>query len=255
MGLGMARALQIGGRSQKSKRADGLRLEERACPAQCVSQTSPRAMLRLQKHKSALRAAAILLHHKYMHSAGKIAALPMVLAMAAVAHPSLQFALHDTEGVQHSQNEWSRARAVVLFFVTTDCPLSNGYAPEMNRIEQTYAARGVAFYAVQGDTTIPDEEVRRHAHEYGYRFPALLDPRQVLARHTGATVTPQAVVLSPEGAVLYLGRIDNKVEDFGKTRVEATEFDLRDALDAVLAGRPVPHPHTRALGCAITNGH
>jgi len=194
-----------------------------------------------------------------MHSAHRIAAFFAVAAVGATlgaeSHPALHFDLRDTEGVTHSNGEWAQARAVVLFFVTTDCPLSNGYAPEMNRIEQTYAPRGVRFYAVQGDTTIPEDEVRRHALEYGYRFPALLDPRQILARHTGATVTPEAVVLSGESAVLYLGRIDNKVEDFGKTRVEATEFDLRDALDAVLAGRPVPHPRTRALGCAITNGH
>jgi len=190
-----------------------------------------------------------------MHSAARIAVLLTISSIAALAHPALQFALHDTEGVEHRQNEWAQARAVVLFFVTTDCPLSNGYSPEMNRIEQAYASRGVVFYAVQGDTTIPDEEVRKHAREYGYRFPALLDPQQVLAHHTGATVTPEAVVLSPEGAVLYLGRIDNRVEDFGKVRIAATEFDLRDALDAILAGRPVPHPRTRALGCAITNGH
>ena len=190
-----------------------------------------------------------------MHSAARIAALLTISALAAWSHAALQFALHDTEGVEHRQNEWAQARAVVLFFVTTDCPLSNGYSPEMNRIEQAYASRGVVFYAVQGDTTIPDEEVRKHAREYGYRFPALLDPQQVLAHHTGATVTPEAVVLSPEGVVLYLGRIDNRVEDFGKVRIAATEFDLRDALDAILAGRPVPHPRTRALGCAITNGH
>ena len=178
-----------------------------------------------------------------------------MLATAADAHPALQFALRDTEGVTHTPTEWSQSHAVVLFFVTTDCPLANGYAPEMNRIEQAYNPRGVLFYAVQGDTTIPDAEVRQHARDYGYRFPALLDPQQLLARHTGATVTPEAVVLSPEGAVLYLGRIDNRVEDFGKVRIQATEFDLRDALDAVLAGRPVPHPRTHALGCAITNGH
>jgi thiol-disulfide isomerase/thioredoxin len=190
-----------------------------------------------------------------MRTARKIAVLPIVLAIAALAHPALQFTLRDTEGIAHSPNEWSQARAVVLYFVTTDCPLSNGYAPEMNRIDQAYAPRGVIFYAVQGDTTIPDEEVRRHAREYGYHFPALLDPRQILARLAGATVTPEAAVLSPVGAVLYLGRIDNRVEDFGKTRIEATEFDLREALDAILSGRPVPYPRTRALGCAITNGH
>jgi thiol-disulfide isomerase/thioredoxin len=186
-----------------------------------------------------------------VHSAVKFAALSILLAITAVAHPALQFALRDTEGVEHTPHEWAQARAVV----TTDCPLSNGYAPEMIRIAQAYAPRGVLTYAVQGDTTIPVEEVRRHAREYGYSFPALLDPRQVLARHTGATVTPEAVVLSGDGAVLYLGRIDNRVEDFGKTRIEATEFDLREALDAVLAGRAIPHPRTRALGCAITNGH
>jgi thiol-disulfide isomerase/thioredoxin len=190
-----------------------------------------------------------------MSGRSKVAAWLMVLAMAAWAHPSLQFALHDAEGAVHKQDEWTQARAVVIFFVTTDCPLSNGYAPEMNRIEQAYAPRGVRVYAVQGDTTIADEEVRRHAREFAYRFPVLLDPQQILSRHTGATITPEVAVLSAAGELLYLGRIDNRVEDFGKTRLQATEFDLRDALEAVLAGRPVPLPRTHAIGCAITNGH
>jgi hypothetical protein len=58
-------------------------------------------------------------------------------------------------------------------------------------------------------------------------------------------------VLSPRGDLLYLGRIDNRQEDFGKQRPQATVFDLRDALDAVLSGKPVPHPRTKALGCSI----
>src|ERR1039458_5994551 len=175
-----------------------------------------------------MRAASVLLHHQYTYSAGKMAALLTISAMAVLARPALQFALRDTEGVEHHPNEWAQARAVVLFFVTTDCPLSNGYAPEMNRIEQAYASRGVLFYAVQGDTTIPDEEVRRHAREYGYRFPALLDPRQVLARHTGATVTPEAVVLSADGAVLYLGRIDNR--DRKSTRLNSSHLGISYAV-------------------------
>jgi len=175
--------------------------------------------------------------------------------MTLWARPNAQFALHDVEGALHTQDEWTPARAVVIFFVTTDCPLSNGYAPEMNRIEQAYAPRGVRVYAVQGDTTIADDEVRRHAHEFAYRFPVLLDPQQILSRYTGATITPEVAVLSADGKVAYLGRIDNRVEDFGKTRLQATEFDLRDALEAVLAGRPVAHPRSHAIGCAITNGH
>jgi thiol-disulfide isomerase/thioredoxin len=186
-----------------------------------------------------------------MHKLG-IFLLLTALAPPVGARP--QFELRDAEGGAHTAAEWSQARAVAIFFVTTDCPLSNAYAPEMNRLAESYGPRGVRFYAVQGDATIPEQQVRQHARDYAYRFPVLLDPREVLARYTGATVTPEAAVLSSAGELLYLGRIDNRVEDFGKARVQATEFDLREALEAVLAGRPVPHPRTRAVGCAITQG-
>jgi len=164
----------------------------------------------------------------------------------------LSFALRDTAGLVHHQDEWARSRAVVVFFTTTDCPLSNGYVPEMNRIRTDYASRGIAFYGVQADTTIPDAEVRKHAKEFGFTFPMLLDSNQVLVRLTGATAIPEVAVLSNAGKVLYLGRIDNRVADFDRQRPAATERDLRDALDAVLAGRPVIHPTTNAVGCAIS---
>ena len=161
------------------------------------------------------------------------------------------FALRDTAGVVHHEDEWSTRRAVVIFFTTIDCPVSNSYIPEMNRIRADYAGRGIAFYAAQTDTTIPDAQVRKHASEFGFTFPVLLDPKQVLVRLAGATATPEAAVLSRDGNVLYLGRIDNRVADFDKRRPAATESDLRDALDAVLAGKPVAHPRTDVVGCGI----
>jgi peroxiredoxin len=196
-----------------------------------------------------------LVHHRLRMHLKRIAPLAAIVACLLAALPSsaaARFTLRDTEGVVHTTDEWSHARAVVVFFITTDCPLSNAYAPEMNRITQEYASRGVRVYAVQGDTTIPDVEVRKHAHEFAYTFPVLLDPSLILARDTGATVTPEVALLSPQGSVLYLGRIDNRVQDFGKVRYEATELDLRDALNDVLAGRPVAHPRTQAIGCSIT---
>jgi peroxiredoxin len=162
-----------------------------------------------------------------------------------------RFQLTDTAGRTHTSTEWAEKSAVVLFFVSTDCPLSNSYVPELNRIGQSYATRGVAFYAVQGDATVQADEVRRHVKEFGYTFPYLFDPQESLAAYTGATTTPEAAVLSPNGELLYLGRIDNRLEDYGKQRTLVTELDLRDALDAVLKGRPVPHARTKALGCAI----
>ena len=161
------------------------------------------------------------------------------------------FALRDTAGAIHDQTEWTKSRAVVLFFTTIDCPLSNSYVPEMNRIRADYTKRGVAFYAVQTDTTIPDAEVRKHATEFGFTFPVLLDPKQLLVRLAGATATPEAAVLSSDGQILYLGRIDNRVVDFDKRRPAATEPDLRNAIDAVLAGKPVARPRTDVVGCGI----
>ena len=122
----------------------------------------------------------------------------------------------------------------------------------MNRTRRDYESRGVAFYAVQADTTIAGADVVQHAKDYQFSFPVLFDPHQVLVRMTGATTIPSAAVLTPDGTLLYLGRIDNLVEDFNIRRQVPTKFDLREALDAVLAGKPVPHARTASFGCAIT---
>jgi peroxiredoxin len=182
----------------------------------------------------------------------RILILGLLGLLTLAAQSVSDFSFVDTEGHQHTRAEWAGKHAIVLFFLTTDCPLSNNYVPELNRLNGTYASRGVAFYAVQGDATIADDDVRKHAHDFAYTFPYLFDPKESLAAETGATTTPEAAVLSPTGQLLYLGRIDNRVEDFGKQRVQITEFDLRDAIDAVLAGKPVPHPRTKAIGCAVT---
>jgi peroxiredoxin len=174
------------------------------------------------------------------------------LCLAAAAWCATpEFRLRDTSGAVHTGAEWEGRKAIVLFFVMTDCPVGNSYVPEMNRIREAYAAKGVSVYAVQAETSTEEAAVAKYAQEFHYTFPLLLDPRQVLVKLAHATVTPQAAVLTPEGKVLYLGRIDNRVEDFGKMRYQATHADLREALDAVLAGRPVAQPNTKTIGCAI----
>jgi peroxiredoxin len=172
-------------------------------------------------------------------------------ALGAVP-PVPQFQLRDTRGILHTTAEWRGAQAIVLFFVTADCPVTNSYVPEMNRIQTTFTARGVRFFAVDAGPNTTPAAAAAYATDYHYGFPLLLDPRQVLVQLTGATVTPQAVVLAPDGNLIYRGRIDNRVADFGSRRPEATVHDLRDALDAVLAGKAVPQPFTKSIGCAIT---
>jgi hypothetical protein len=175
-----------------------------------------------------------------------------LLTASAAAPGGLSFRLRDTQGVWHTPADWAGAKAVVLYFTTTDCPIANSYVPEMNRIRDAYAGRGVEFFAVQTDLTIPEADVVKYAREFQYGYPLLLDPGQILVRHVSATVTPQVAILAPSGAVLYLGRIDDRVADFGKQRTKPTVYDLRDGLDAILLGKPASRAAGKSIGCAIT---
>ena len=163
-----------------------------------------------------------------------------------------QFQLRDTLGGVHTPGEWAKQKAILLFFITTDCPVGNSYVPEMNRLREAYGSRGIAFYGVQADPTVAGDVVARYARDYRYSFPLLLDPAQTLVRHANATVTPQAAILSPEGKVLYLGPIDNRVEDFGKSRPQATQAYVRLVLDSVLGGKGVAFSTHKSIGCSIT---
>lgn len=142
-------------------------------------------------------------------------------------------------------------KATVLLFVTNDCPITNAYAPEIKRICDAYTAKKIAFYLVYADPELKAAAVRQHVKDYQLPCPALLDPTHHLVHFTQAAVTPEAVVLAPDGKRLYKGRIDDRYIDFGKARYAASTHDLRDALDAVLQGKPVPHPTTKAVGCFI----
>ena len=186
-----------------------------------------------------------------MKPMGKFFATAVLICGGLSAAGPPKFELPDTNGARHTAKEWRTQRAVVLFFTMTDCPLANGYVPEMNRLRASYESHGVAFYAIQVDNTVSDAAVKKYAEDFRYTFPMLNDPRQVLARLSGATVTPEVAVLSPMGEVLYLGRIDNKVEDLTHPRYAATEPELRNALDAVLAGKAPKEARTRAVGCSI----
>jgi peroxiredoxin len=178
-------------------------------------------------------------------------AILTVWAGAVLWGAAPQFLLRDTSGVAHTQQEWRNKKAILVFFTMTDCPLANGYVPEMNRIRAEYEKRGVVVYAANADPLTGDAAVRKHVEEFGYSFPVLLDPDLKLAHMTGASIVPEVALLSPDGELLYRGRIDNRMEDITRRRPEATQHELRDALDAVLAGKKPAVARTRAVGCNI----
>lgn len=143
-------------------------------------------------------------------------------------------------------------KANVLLFVTSDCPISNGYAPTIQRLCTQYEKRGVSCSLFYEDAAIEPAAVRKHLEEYRYRgVTAAIDSHSAIARQAGATVTPQAVVIDATGQVRYSGRIDDKYVELGKQRRVVTQHDLRDAVDAVLGGRRVANAETPAVGCYI----
>ena len=175
----------------------------------------------------------------------------MLLALVAAGLTGGDFSLKDSGGTVHSSAELSAHKATVFLFVATDCPNSNTYAPVMARLYREYSAKGVAFFNVYSDPQETAATVAKHDADFQIPFPALLDPQLTLARETGARSTPEAVVLGPDGKELYRGRVDDRFVALGRTRFDPSENDLRDALDAILAGKTVAHPVTRVLGCAI----
>jgi len=152
------------------------------------------------------------------------------------------------------------AQASVVFFVATDCPVSNGYAPEIQRVCREYSGRGVGCSLVYEDIDAAPhspkllQQVRAHLDDFKYSgIPAALDEDRAAATVAKASITPTAIVVNRDGEIRYRGRIDNLYVALGKMRQQVTSHDLRDALDAVLAGRPVPHPETESIGCFITD--
>jgi len=143
-------------------------------------------------------------------------------------------------------------KTTVLIFVRTDCPISNRYAPELQRLYREYSPR-VAFYLVYPDRAETAAGIEKHMAEYGYPFGALRDPDRSLVKLAKARVTPEAAVVSARGELLYHGRIDDRYVDFGKSRAEPTTHDLEDTLQSVLAGKPVKVASTRAIGCFLAD--
>lgn len=173
----------------------------------------------------------------------------LVFALGNVLTPGLH--IRDIDGVDREPLKVT-GRAGVEFFVTHDCPVSNYYSHEIRRICEDFGKQGVACHLVYVDPTISAEQVRKHAAEFGHGdYPKILDLQHALVKATGAEVTPEAVVIRPDSSIAYRGRIDNFYADYGKPRRMVTEHDLRDAIEAVVAGKPVAKPETKPVGCYI----
>ncbi len=140
----------------------------------------------------------------------------------------------------------------VLVFACHDCPICQSYAPEIQRIADAYADHPVHVYVVLEEDGFAAAAATGWARDFALRCPVVLDDDRRLARGAQARSTPEVAVFAATGAIAYRGRIDDGWAGLGRRRDQPTSHDLRDALDALLAGRAPATAQTAAIGCVIT---
>jgi peroxiredoxin len=156
------------------------------------------------------------------------------------------FTLPDVDGASHSLASLKGKNGTVVIFIATKCPVSNAYNDRMEKVFEDYKAKGVNVIGINANNTEPAAEVKSHAAEKGLKFTILKDDGNKIADRLGATRTPEVYLLDAKGKLAYHGRIDNSQKAEG-----ITSNDLREALDAVIAGKAVTKTDGAAFGCSI----
>lgn len=142
-------------------------------------------------------------------------------------------------------------KLTVVIFVTTDCPVSNRYAPEYRRLVDEYRPKGVAFVFAYVDPETTWKQVKDHQSQLKFSGTSVLDVDHQLAKALGAITTPEAVVLSRDGKMHYRGRIDDRYVEHARANSKPVNADLRNALTALLGGKEPSVKEASAIGCAI----
>lgn len=210
-------------------------------------------MNRFVSYRWIMRSIALLLLTAVVGTAAQIP----TLSIGASAPP---FELPGVDGKTYRLQDFDASPVLVVIFTCNHCPTAQFYEERIKQLVSDYQDRGVAFVAISandetalrlnelGYTDLSDslEEMKIRAQDREFNFPYLYaGDRPDISMQYGPTVTPHTFVFDSERKLRYVGRIDNN------ERVEyATVHNLRDALDAVLAGREVAVPTTRAFGCS-----
>src|SRR5205085_9808404 len=167
-------------------------------------------------------------------------------APVAIGATVEDFTLPDADGHPHTLASLKGKNGTVLIFIATRCPVSNGYNERMEKLWQDYQAKGINVVGINANETEPAAEVKSHAAEKHLTFAILKDNGNRVADRLGAAHTPEAFLLDASNKLVYHGRIDNSLNP-----ANVSANDLRDAIDAILAGKPVATTEAKAFGCSI----
>ncbi|MBI2421717.1 MAG: redoxin domain-containing protein [Candidatus Hydrogenedentes bacterium] len=177
-----------------------------------------------------------------------------------IGAPAPDFSLPGVDGKDHTLAEYADAKVLVLVFTCNHCPTAQAYEERIQGLARDYRAKGVAVLAISpndplalrldelGYTDVGDklEDMKIRAEEKGFDFPYLYDGEtQSVSRAYGPVSTPHVFIFDAERKLRFRGRIDN-----GEQAEKATEHDTRNAIEALLSGKPVPVETTKTMGCS-----
>lgn len=156
------------------------------------------------------------------------------------------FTLPDVDNKERSLKSLAGKNGTVLLFISVQCPVSNAYNERMEKLAQDYKAKGIAVIGINSNVAEDAASAKAHAAENKLSFPILKDPGNKIADRLGAQVTPEAYFLDAGNKLVYHGRIDN-----ARNAAQIESNDLRNAIDAILAGKAVEKTEAKAFGCSI----
>jgi peroxiredoxin len=173
--------------------------------------------------------------------------------MLPIGTSAPDFSLINVDGRTVSRSDFNDAPAMVVMFICNHCPFVKHLADELARFGAEYQERGVAVVAVSSNdvSNHPEDSPEQMVHEAeqrGYVFPYLFDETQKVAQAYQAACTPDFFLFDGDQKLVYRGQFDSSRPESG---VPITGEDLRAAVDAVLAGQPLPAEQTPSIGCNI----
>lgn len=181
-----------------------------------------------------------------------LAVLVALLTFLAGAASRAQETAFDLAGKPADPFKAAAGKAVVLIFVRTDCPVSNRYAPTIQKLSAAKAGKA-AFWLVYPSKAESAEAIRKHDQQYGYQISALRDPQHVLVKESRAQVTPEAAVFDSSRRLVYHGRIDDLYVDMSRARSAPTTHELADAIQAAISRKSLAADTKPGVGCYISD--
>lgn len=166
--------------------------------------------------------------------------------------PAPEFRLKSVDGKDYNLDQFADAKALVILFICNHCPYVQAVEDRIIALQRDYGSKGVQLVGICSNdpTDYPDDTPQKLLQRWknkSYGFPYLVDGTQEVAKAYGAVCTPDIFVYGPDRALAYHGRIDDNWQDAS----QVTRHEIREALDAILAGNTPSGRQEPAIGCSI----